>query len=96
MYEGENNKMCNVCYEYECKGRKDRKERKCCIDVIIFVLSILLAATIGLIIGSIPAVAPVLFGTIAALIILAIILLVLIIVRAVELVCNKCRNCEKY
>ena len=96
MYEGENNKMCNVCYEYECKGRKDKKERKCCVDVIIFVLSILFALTIGLIIGSIPAIAAVLFAAIAALIILAIILLVLIIVRAVELKCNKCRNCDKY
>ena len=91
MYEQENNKMCNVCYEYECKG-KEKKQKKCCIDVIIYVLSILFALTLGLIIGSIPAVAPVLFEAIAALIILAIILLVLIIVRAVELVCDKCKN----
>lgn len=92
MYEQDNNKMCNVCYEYECKGRKDKGQRKCCIDVIIFVLSILLALTVGLIIGSIPAVATVLFEALATLIILAIILLVLIILRAVELVCDRCKN----
>lgn len=91
MYEQDNNKMCNVCYEYECKG-KDKGKTKCCIDVIIFVLSILLALTAGLIIGSIPAVGEVLFGAIAALIILAITLLVLIIVRAVELVCDRCKS----
>ena len=91
MYEQDNNKMCNVCYEYECKG-KDKNKKKCCIDVIVFVLSILLALTVGLIIGSIPAVGTILFEAIAALIILAIILLVLTIVRAVELVCDRCKN----
>ena len=91
MYEQDNNKMCNVCYEYECKG-KDKKQRKCCTDVIIFVLSVLLALTVGLIIGSIPALATILFEAIATLIILGIILIVLIIIRAVELVCDRCKN----
>ena len=88
MYE-QDNKNYSLCQECE---KNNRKQKKCCIDVIIFVLSILFALNLGLIIASIPAVAPVLFGLIATLIILGINLLVLIIIREVEKVCDKCQK----
>ncbi len=87
MYEEE--KCNNNCYYNGVKQRKNR----CCIDIIIFILSVLFAVTIGLIVGSIPAVAAVLFTALAALIILAIILAILIIVRAIQLICNRNKCC---
>lgn len=71
-----------------------RKERRCCVDVIIFVLSVLLALTIGLIVGAIPAVAAIIAMATPALIVLAIILTLGIILRAVELKCNK-NHCKR-
>lgn len=87
MYEEE--KYNNDCY-YD--GRKERKNR-CCVDVIVFILSVLFALTIGLIIASIPAIGAVLFTAIAALIILAIILAILIITRVIQLICNRHKCC---
>lgn len=71
-----------------------RKERRCCVDVIIFVLSVLLALTIGLILGAIPVITATIAMAIPALIVLAIILTLGIILRAVELKCNK-SNCKR-
>ncbi len=87
MYEEE--KCNNNCYYNGCKQRKNR----CCIDLIVFVISILFALTIGLIIAAIPAVGAVLFTAIAALIILAIILFILIIIRIIALICNRYKCC---
>lgn len=83
-----------ACYECECKYRCRRKARKCCIDTIIFILSTLLALTIGLIIGSIPIIGVILLLALPALIILAILLLLAIILRAIDKRCNKCKKYE--
>ena len=87
MYEEE--KCNNTCYYITCKERKNR----CCIDVIIFIVSILLALTVGLIIASIPVIGEILLTAIAALIVLAIILIILIIIRVIQLICNRHKCC---
>ncbi len=87
MYEED--KCNNNCY---CNYGKERKNR-CCVDVIIFIVSILLSLTVGLIIASIPVVGAVLFTALAALIILAIILVILIIIRAIQIICNRHKCC---
>lgn len=97
MYYQDDNNCNNECYPCEnkmyCECKiKQRKNRKCCIDLIIFVLSILLALTLGLIIGSIPAVAVILFAALAALIVLAVVFVIGIIVRIIELNCKN-KNC---
>lgn len=86
MYEED--KCNNNCYYTGCKQRKNR----CCVDTIIFILSIALALTVGLIIGSIPVVGAILFLAIAALIVLAVILAILIIIRIIQLVCERNKN----
>lgn len=83
MYEED--KCNNNCYYTGCKQRKNG----CCVDAIIFILSIALALTVGLIIGSIPVISIILFLAIAALIVLAVILAILIIIRIIQLVCNR-------
>lgn len=99
MYYQEENNCNNECYPCEnkmyCECKiKQRKNRKCCIDLIIFVLSILLALTLGLIVGSIPVVSVILFAALAALIVLAVVFLIGIIVRIIELSCRKNnKNC---
>ena len=87
---------CRDYNEYPCIICKCKKEKKnrCCIDLIIFVLSILLAFTLGLLIALIPAVAAILLAAIPAIIILAIVLIIGIIVRALERKCNKCNKCD--
>lgn len=90
MYEED--KCNNNCYYTGCKQRKN----KCCVDTIIFILSIALAFTIGLIIGSIPVLGTIIFLAIAALIVLAIILVILIIIRIIQLVCNRNNNKANY
>ena len=74
-------------YCCECK----MKDKKCCIDIIIFIISILLALTIGLIIGSLPIIGIILLIALPALIVLAVILLLLIFIRIIELKCD-CNN----
>ena len=86
MYEED--KCNNNCYYTGCKQRKNG----CCVDAIIFILSVLLALTVGLIIGSIPVIGLILFLAIAALIVLAVILAILIIIRIIQLVCNRNKN----
>lgn len=87
MYEEE--KCNNNCY---CNGKKERRNR-CCIDIIVFILSVLLALTVGLIIGSLPIIGTILLIAIASLIILAIILVILIIIRIIQLKCNRNKCC---
>jgi len=94
MYYQDENNYNNECFPCEnkmyCECKiKAKKNRRCCIDLVIFVLSILFALTLGLIIGSIPAIAVVLFAAIAALIVLAIVFLIGIIVRIIEINCRK-------
>ena len=86
MYEED--KCNNNCYYTGCKQRKNR----CCIDIIIYILSILIALTLGLIIASIPVIGAILFAAIATLIVLAVILVILIIIRIIQLVCERNKN----
>ena len=77
MYEED--KCNNNCYYTGCKQRKNR----CCVDLIIYILSILIALTLGLIIASIPVIGAILFAAIATL---------LIIIRIIQLVCERNKN----
>lgn len=62
-----------------------QKYKKCCVDVVIFILSILFAFVIGVIIGAVTG----LFAALGlgAFVTLAVILGVLIIIRIVMLAC---------
>lgn len=72
-----------------------RRERRCCVDIVIFILSVLLALTIGLIIGALPSIGTILLHAVPALIVLSIILLLGIIIRAIELRCNNRCNTRR-
>lgn len=70
-------------FENDCGYKKN----KCCIDLIIFILSILAAVVVGLLIGAFTGIIVLLnLGTIIA--VLAILIL-LIILRIINLICNK-------
>lgn len=70
-------------FENDCGYKKNR----CCIDLIIFILSILSAFVIGLLIGAFTGIIVMLnLGTIIA--VLAILIL-LIILRIINLICNR-------
>ena len=86
MYE--ENKCITIC-DNNCQCKSKRKNR-CCIDVILYILSILLGLTIGLIIGA--ALSSVILGALAAIIILAVIFAILTAIRAIELACNRCKK----
>lgn len=77
-------------YVYDCSSRRSRR---CCVDVIIFILSILFAFTLGLIIGRIPIINLILLLALPALITLAIVFGVLLIIRIVERKCNRNKCC---
>lgn len=64
-------------------------ERKCCIDVVIFVLSILFALVLGIIIGAVTDLFAIL--GLGAFVAVAVLLGVLILVRVVMLIC-----CRRY
>lgn len=86
MYEED--KCIKIC---ECeKDCKPKRRNRCCVDVVIFTLSILLTFTIGLLVGS--AISATVLGALAAFIILAVILFVLIIVRIIDLICGCCKK----
>lgn len=99
MYYQDENNCNNECYP--CKNKmyceckiKQRKQRRCCVDLVIYILSVLLALILGLIIGSIPVVAVILFTALAALIVLAVVFIIGIIVRSIEINCRKNnKNC---
>ena len=59
----------------------------CCIDTIIYVLSIIFTFVIGIIIGAFTSLATIL--TIGALIVLAVVLLILIIIRIIAIACKR-------
>ena len=72
--------------------RKDsnyNKDRKCCVDIVIFVLSILFAFVIGLIIGAVTGIFAAL--GLGAFVAIAILLGILILVRIIMLIC--CKKC---
>lgn len=68
-----------------------KAKKRCCIDIIIFVLSILIAFTVGVIIGAVTG----LFALIGlgAIIVLIVILVILLVIRILTLVCCR-QKCE--
>ena len=70
--------------------KKDKK-KKCCIDLIIFIISILLAFVAGLLIGNLTGLVTFL-GTGAIALFIAT-LLIFLIVRVIMLICNKNKCC---
>ena len=71
-----------------CFKREKDKKRRCCIDLVIFVVSILLAFVIGLKIGALTGLVAFL-GT-GAIVLFLVTLLILLIIRIIMLIC-----CEK-
>ena len=76
MFEEKNN-----CYE---------KNKKCCIDVVIFILAILFAFVLGVIIGAVTGIFAAL--GLGAFVTLAVILGILIIIRIIMLACSGIRR----
>lgn len=68
----------------ECKKEKGKK--RCCIDIIIFILSIVLAFTIGLLVGA--ALVGIVIISLPAIIVFAVVITILILIRAIMLICN--------
>lgn len=76
--------VVDICF------KKDKK-RKCCMDLVIFVISILLTFAIGLIIGALTGLAS--FLGIGAIVLFLVTLLVLLAIRIIMLICNKKKSC---
>ena len=74
-----------------CFKREKNKKRRCCIDLVIFVVSILLAFGIGLIIGALTTL--VTFLGIGAIVLFLVTLLILLIIRIIMLICYKKKDC---
>ncbi len=70
--------------------KKDKK-RKCCIDLVIFIISILIAFVVGLIIGNLTGL--VTFLGIGAIVLFLATLLLILIVRIIIMICNKRKCC---
>lgn len=77
-------------YNYE-KTNCCKKDKKCCIDIIIFILSIILAFTIGLIVGA--ALVGIVILSLPAIIVFAVVIAILIIIRAIMLICSNNKKC---
>lgn len=80
---------------------KSCKKDKCCVDLIICILTSLLAFTIGLLIGALTAIIVIL--NLGALIAIIAILAILLIMRIINLICSKdkckdncCNDYDKY
>ena len=69
------------------EDKKDCKRRGCCIDITIFVLSILLTFTLGIIIGATTGIFDAL--GVGAFVVLAILIGLFIIVKIMTLICCK-------
>lgn len=76
----------DICFKKE----KNRK-RRCCIDLVIFIISILLTFGIGLIIGAFTDFVS--FLGIGAIVLFLTTLLVLLIIRIIMLICCKKKDC---
>ena len=74
-----------------CFKREKNKKRKCCIDLVIFVISVLLAFGIGVIIGALTGL--VAFLGIGAIVLFLVTLLILLIIRIIMLICCKKKEC---
>ena len=73
-----------------CCNKKERKTLNC-INIVIFLISILLTFTIGLIVGI--TAASTLIGNLAVIIASAVILFVLLIIFIILLLCNEKKRC---
>lgn len=71
--------------KHECCKKEESKTR-CCIDIILFILSTILAFTIDLIVRAGASI--IIFIVLPAIIVLAIVLVILIIIRAIMLICG--------
>lgn len=71
--------------------KKDKK-RKCCIDLVIFIISILLAFVVGLLIGSLTGL--VTFLGIGAIVLFIATLLIFLIIRIIMIICGKGNCCK--
>ena len=69
------------------EDRKGCKKNGCCIDIIIFILSILFTFVIGIIIGAVTEIYTTL--GVGAFVVLAVLLALLAIVRIITLICCK-------
>ena len=70
-----------------CCTNKNHNRRRCCIDIIVFIISILLTFTIGLLIGAVTG----LYETLGlgAVIVLITLLVLAMIIRIIMLICCK-------
>ena len=76
--------------KHEC-CKKEKGKKKCCVDLIIFILSIILAFTIGLLVGA--ALVGIVLISLPAIIVFAVVIAILITIRAIMLICNGSRKC---
>lgn len=74
-----------------CFKREKNKKSRCCIDLVIFVISILLAFGIGVVIGALTGL--VTFLGIGAIVLFLVTLLILLIIRIIMLICCKKKEC---
>ena len=70
---------------------KKNKKRRCCLDIIIFVLAILTAFVIGIIIGAFTGLVDTI--GVGAIVSILVTFAVLFILRIVDLICFKKCNC---
>lgn len=71
--------------------KKDKK-RRCCVDLVIFIISILITLVLGIVVGALTNLVP--FLGIGAVVVLLAILLILLLIRIIMLACNKKENCR--
>lgn len=69
---------------------KKSRKIKCCIDLVIYILSILISFVIGLLVGALTEIVG--FLTIGAIIVLLVELILLVIIRIITLLCCQ-RKC---
>lgn len=65
------------------------KSKKCCIDIVIYILSIIFTFLLGVVIGAVTTIYEVL--GLGAFVALLVILFILIIIRIIALIC--CKKC---
>lgn len=73
--------------EYKCEEKKNR----CCVDLIIFILSVLFAFVVGMIVGAFIGIIVLL--NLDSFIVVAVILAILILIRTITLICCKQKKC---
>lgn len=69
------------------KCTENRPRKKCCIDLIVVILSVILAFSVGGIIGAFSA--GIILENLVAIIVLPIVITILLVIRIIMLLCNK-------